>query len=159
MTDAETSVLGVTLHQAVRHLARQVDALTAERDRARALAEWLMDELTPLETWPVEVVDDCGFTVRDASPMSTHSRDVCQGRGCPVHNASDHHMREWPQTWRADGRFTERLCPHGIGHPDPDDTHAAKRVHGHIVGFRTDQPGTDVTLEIVNHDTITGATP
>ena len=29
----------------------------------------------------------------------------------------------------------------------------------HIVGFRTDQPGSGVTLEIVNHDTITGATP
>ena len=38
MTDAEASVLGMTLHQAVRHLARQVDAVTGERDRARALA-------------------------------------------------------------------------------------------------------------------------
>ena len=39
-------------------------------------------------------------------------------------------MRDWPQTWRFDGRFTERLCPHGIGHPDPDDTRAAARTHG-----------------------------
>ena len=130
VTDAETSVLGMTLHQAVRHLASQVDSLTGERDRARALAARLMDELTPLEPWHVEVVDDCGFTVRDPNPLSTHSRDVCQGRGCPVHHASDHHMRDWPQMWRFDGRFTERLCPHGIGHPDPDDTRAAARTHG-----------------------------
>ena len=130
MTDAETSVLGMTLHQAVRHLASQVDSLTGERDRARALAARLMDELVPLEPWHVEVVDDCGFTVRDANPLSTHSRDVCQGRGCPVHHASDHHMRDWPQTWRFDARLTERLCPHGIGHPDPDDTRAAARTHG-----------------------------
>jgi len=23
--------------------------------------------------------------------------------------------------WRSDRRLMERVCPHGIGHPDPDD--------------------------------------
>lgn len=38
-------------------------------------------------------------------------------------------MRTWPSVWRADRRLLERLCPHGVGHPDPDDR-SADRVHG-----------------------------
>ena len=28
-------------------------------------------------------------------------------------------MRKWPKTVRATG-LTERVCEHGVGHPDPD---------------------------------------
>jgi hypothetical protein len=31
-----------------------------------------------------------------------------------------HHMRDWPLIWRNDRGIFERKCPHGIGHPDPD---------------------------------------
>jgi len=48
---------------------------------------------------------------------------------CPIHNPSDHHMRDWEQNWRGDRGFIERICPHGIGHPDPDDLQA-DAVHG-----------------------------
>lgn len=30
-------------------------------------------------------------------------------------------MRTWPLNWRADKGVMERICPHGVGHPDPDD--------------------------------------
>ncbi|MGY1844354.1 hypothetical protein [Modestobacter sp. SYSU DS0875] len=30
-------------------------------------------------------------------------------------------MREWPRVWRADRGYHVRLCPHRLGHPDPDD--------------------------------------
>lgn len=30
-------------------------------------------------------------------------------------------MRDWPQFWRDDRGLMERICSHGIGHPDPDD--------------------------------------
>lgn len=29
-------------------------------------------------------------------------------------------MRRWPMNWRGDRGILERICPHGIGHPDPD---------------------------------------
>lgn len=29
-------------------------------------------------------------------------------------------MRDWPLNWRADAGVMERLCPCGVGHPDPD---------------------------------------
>lgn len=53
--------------------------------------------------------------------MRIHSPEKCAERPCAWHNPSDHHMRDWPKHFRADRYLTERLCPHGIGHPDPDD--------------------------------------
>lgn len=59
----------------------------------------------------------------------THDSDKCAGEHCVIHNPSDHHMREWPTHFRSDRGITERICPHGIGHPDPDDI-TADRIHG-----------------------------
>lgn len=52
---------------------------------------------------------------------SIHSPIQCAGRPCTIHRPSNHHMRDWPLHWRADRRIFERICPHRIGHPDPDD--------------------------------------
>jgi hypothetical protein len=53
-----------------------------------------------------------------------HSAEECKGP-CPIHKPTAHHMRDWPLCWRGDKGIFERLCPHGIGHPDPDSlTHA-----------------------------------
>jgi len=51
-----------------------------------------------------------------------HMPDKCKAETCTIHNPSEHHMRDWPQHWRADRGIMERICEHGIGHPDPDDT-------------------------------------
>jgi len=53
--------------------------------------------------------------------FNVHPQDNCAGRPCCVHNPSEHHMRAWPQNWRGDRLLMERICPHGVGHPDPDD--------------------------------------
>jgi hypothetical protein len=62
----------------------------------------------------------------------THAPEVCDGSFCCVHNPSDHHMRDWPLTFRTDNGMlcpshsghglvlSERICEHGCGHPDPD---------------------------------------
>lgn len=52
---------------------------------------------------------------------TTHPPTQCAGRACIVHNPSDHHMREWDINYRGDKGISERTCPHGIGHTDPDD--------------------------------------
>lgn len=52
---------------------------------------------------------------------NVHDADQCSGEFCPIHNPSDHSMRDFPTHWRADRGVMERICPHGIGHPDPDD--------------------------------------
>jgi hypothetical protein len=53
--------------------------------------------------------------------LHTHPREKCEGQVCVIHNPSDHEMRDWPMNWRADRKLMERLCLHGVGHPDPDD--------------------------------------
>lgn len=53
--------------------------------------------------------------------MMVHSKSMCVGEGCPIHRPSKHHMVKWKLNWRQDRRMMERICSHGIGHPDPDD--------------------------------------
>jgi hypothetical protein len=63
-----------------------------------------------------------GVDLEDASIVlhNVHSIQSCLGRPCVIHNPSDHHMRSWMLIWRNDRPIFERICPHGIGHPDPD---------------------------------------
>lgn len=58
----------------------------------------------------------------EGAVLRTHDPDRCSGEYCVIHNPSGHHMVDWPMNWRADTSVMERICPHGIGHPDPDDT-------------------------------------
>ena len=53
--------------------------------------------------------------------VNVHSLEDCKGDVCPIHKLTDHHMRSFPQLWRDDRGIMERTCPHGVGHPDPDD--------------------------------------
>lgn len=52
--------------------------------------------------------------------INLHSDKDCLGY-CPFHRPSDHHMKGWKIFVRFDrGGLVERLCTHGVGHPDPD---------------------------------------
>lgn len=69
--------------------------------------------------------------------LITHSADQCEGQYCCIHNPSPHHMISWPMHWREDKSQMERICPHGVGHPDPDDAaywarqgKGYKNIHG-----------------------------
>jgi len=72
------------------------------------------------DRWSVDATDRHGIPVGETA-LVTHPPESCTGRPCVVHHPSDHHMREWPTLYRADRGITERACPHGVGHPDPDD--------------------------------------
>lgn len=52
---------------------------------------------------------------------NVHDSFACRGRYCTIHNRSNHPMRHLPQLWRNDKGIMERVCEHGIGHPDPDE--------------------------------------
>lgn len=51
----------------------------------------------------------------------THPPFACKSRNCTIHNRSDHSMRGYAQHWRSDRAIMERICSHGVGHPDPDE--------------------------------------
>lgn len=54
----------------------------------------------------------------------------CLDHGCCIHNPSDHHMRSWPMLYRFDRGLMERVCPHGVGRPDPDAMAYGRRRFG-----------------------------
>ncbi len=62
-----------------------------------------------------------GISVGAVIVNNVHSPDRCAGNNCVIHKPSEHHMLAWPLIWRDDIRVFERTCPHGVGHPDPDD--------------------------------------
>lgn len=51
--------------------------------------------------------------------QNVHKRENCIPP-CAIHAPSDHHMRHMRLHWRSDLNVFERICEHGIGHPDPD---------------------------------------
>lgn len=68
--------------------------------------------------------NDSSYTIVGGQVLiGVHSLDKCAGEYCTIHNFSDHHMVDWPQNWRPgfSRPYMERICPHGIGHPDPDE--------------------------------------
>lgn len=68
----------------------------------------------------------CATLEHSTHTILAHHPDDCVGDQCPLHKRSDHCMRMWPQHWRDDRGLMERICPHGVGHPDPDHMAAVR---------------------------------
>lgn len=53
--------------------------------------------------------------------LRTHPASDCLDvGGCPIHNPSDHPLRNAPLVWADELRLLFRRCPCGALHPDPD---------------------------------------
>jgi len=111
-------------------VSRERYAEMHERD-AEARAKGYRKKLDAYRRQYVERADSPYIWVPHLSDqkIATHSKKRCNGTHCPVHNISDHHMRDWPQRYRFDRNITERICPCGVGHPDPDDP-TTDKIHG-----------------------------
>lgn len=51
--------------------------------------------------------------------IRVHDRNPECDAGCVIHAPTDPHQ-DWPTHWRFDRGIMERICPHGVGHPDKD---------------------------------------
>lgn len=67
----------------------------------------------------------------DDTLQGVHLNGTCMGEHCTIHARSDHALRGYPQHWRGDRAIMERVCPHGVGHPDPDE-------------YKLHQPGAEI---------------
>ena len=61
------------------------------------------------------------YTTGTGQRLLVHEKKDCKGEYCVIHNPSVHSMSTFPTHWRGGRSPMERICPHGIGHPDPDD--------------------------------------
>lgn len=91
----------------------------------------------PKEDLPVAVTMFEGTILRNVHDWQQCQPEGVESRPCVVHNPTLHHMRLWPLHWRDDRGIFERICPHGIGHPDPDQIpfwessgREAESIHG-----------------------------
>lgn len=65
----------------------------------------------------------------DGRVLKTHGKDECSGTPCVLHSPSEHPLKYAPLSWRSDRVMMERICKHGIHHPDPDDrAHWERRI-------------------------------
>lgn len=85
-----------------------------------------MADLTPeevsLAAAAADLANERGLTfVNNGMLRNIHPTTACAGRHCWVHNPSTHRLDQAPISWRSDKLVAERICPHGVGHPDPDD--------------------------------------
>ena len=62
------------------------------------------------------------IVLHDGTTLQTHGPARCGTEFCCIHKPSVHPLMNRPLIWRGDcyPPFMERLCEHGIGHPDPD---------------------------------------
>lgn len=61
------------------------------------------------------------FVTGTGQHLKVHPRGKCQGEHCPMHNPSPEAESIGRTHWRYDRQIMERICEHGVGHPDPDD--------------------------------------
>lgn len=72
-------------------------------------------------TVSINATDEYGWAL-GVVPVRTHDESACaDDAACCIHKPSDHPLRDAPLNWRSDRGLMERVCIHGVGHPDPDD--------------------------------------
>lgn len=93
---------------------RHIDAKTGKSVAPRLLTD--VEAIEMLMNDRMEIfVDGSGHEVR------VHPSGTCAGQNCSIHNPSNHPLKNAPLNWREDRKMMERICQHGVGHPDPDD--------------------------------------
>jgi hypothetical protein len=75
-----------------------------------------------------ELVEIEGTPLARSHGLLHHRQVDCRGGHCPFHAPSDHPLNDSPMNLRSSG-LIERMCEHGIGHPDPDSV-AFMKEHG-----------------------------
>lgn len=89
------------------------------------LVAWLEEAFSTIER-PDTYVTGVGQIIGRVHPMTQD----CVDHGCVIHNPTEHTMTGLPTLWRADRALMERICSHGVGHPDPDSIRYVERTHG-----------------------------
>ena len=120
-----TEEIEVTKATASAAAARLRDCLQTAREDNHYRDAWYVH----MARWDIETIIDyvlgkdvqTYMTGAGQKLVGIHDPISCAGRPCVIHNPSDHSMRSFPTLWRGDRGIMERTCPHGIGHPDPDD--------------------------------------
>lgn len=76
----------------------------------------------PMETINVNVADPLYGIQMGIQGLRVHNQALCaEDPSCCIHKPSRHPLAGARMNWRGDRGLMERVCVHGVGHPDPDD--------------------------------------
>lgn len=64
--------------------------------------------------------------------LVTHDATECALPFCCIHHPSEHPLASAPLRWRNDLQVMERVCVHGLGHPDPDSLDYVNAICGEM---------------------------
>jgi len=64
--------------------------------------------------------------------LVTHDSTECALEFCCIHHPSGHALASAPLRWRNDLQLMERVCVHGIGHPDIDSLVYVNAIYGEM---------------------------
>lgn len=78
--------------------------------------------------WFDHLTDRFGDPLDGGVLGGVHPATLCAGQACALHAPSDHPLVRAPLNWRQDRQMLERLCEHGVGHPDPDSLAYRRRI-------------------------------
>jgi hypothetical protein len=83
------------------------------------------------------------FITSTQQHLQIHDKGICTPP-CPFHAPSTHKMRHWEMLWRDDRALLERICEHGVGHPDPDQiAYLRKRLDNNNYAYEQSIHGCD----------------
>lgn len=122
-----------TRRQAREHL-RALSCTFRGHLPATSRTEWRGDDAYTVTSCPrcgdvtAERLREDAVVVDGLRLVNVHT--TCDGP-CVIHRPSEHHLRAWPLHWRGDRGIFERICEHGIGHPDPDQFAYWRRTGQH----------------------------
>lgn len=71
------------------------------------------------------------YTTGTGQRILVHTRTPECDNGCVIHNPTSQNS-DWPTHWREDRKIMERICPCGVGHPDPDGLRFIERMYGRL---------------------------
>jgi hypothetical protein len=84
----------------------------------------------------LERIEDADGSIQFVSPDGEHKLSGihqpapdCYQHGCVIHSPSQNwSLANAPYNWRTDRGIMERLCEHGVGHPDIDSADYNTRI-------------------------------
>lgn len=83
------------------------------------------------------------YTTGTGQTIRVHNKNDDCMEGCAIHNPSPSPVTGFPTHWREDRRLMERICPHGIGHPDPDHLKFVMKLGGPLAVYSESMHGCD----------------
>lgn len=107
---------------------RMQDLILKKLDSGRACGDWATSLVEDIDIEDIFIeqgvddADDSSWTDAYGTVLSgVHKKGTCRHEHCTIHNPSEQAKAIGKQKWRTDRKMMERVCKHGIGHPDPDE--------------------------------------